>query len=193
MDNIDNIDNTLLASCAKHDCNTDNHILNWNNLFIKYCECEKKCIDNIKSIGEIKMNLKSLLGNQKKDDFMFYKSLIENSYFYLSNSLKIRKIKILNDLNNIWSRIDERKHMDKINENNFSALIKDYTKLIDDIETAKKNNTTLSWVKNNKIESLYDLEKDMYEILNYHLKLIDFFYLTVELEMTFYCGKIKIL
>jgi len=33
----------------------------------------------------------------------------------------------------------------------------------------------------------------MYEILNYHLKLIDFFYLTVELEMTFYCGKIKIL
>jgi hypothetical protein len=107
--------------------------------------------------------------------------------------IKIRKIKILNDLNNIWSRIDERKHMDKINENNFSALIKDYTKLIDDIETAKKNNTTLSWVKNNKIESLYDLEKDMYEILNYHLKLIDFFYLTVELEMTFYCGKIKIL
>lgn len=186
MENIDNPDNNNID-------NTNNNIDNWNNLFIKYSECEKKCVDNINAIGDIKKNLKNLLGNQKNDDLMFYRSLIESSYFYLTNSLKIRKIKILKDLNHIWSRIDERKQMDKINENNFSALIKDYTKMIDDINTTKKNNTTLTWVKNDKIENLNDLEKDIYEILEYHLKLIEYFNLSVELEMTFYCGKIKIL
>jgi hypothetical protein len=169
--------------------NADNNILNWNNSFLKYSEYEKKCVENINAIGEIKKNLKNLLGNQKKDDLMFYKSLIESSYFYLSNSLKVRKIKILKDLNYIWSRIDERKQMDEVNKNNFMALIKDYNKMIDDINSTKKNNTMLTWVKNDNIESLHDLEKDIYEILEYHLKLIEFFSSSVELEKAFYCGK----
>ena len=120
---------------------------------------------------------------------MFYKSLIESSHFYLSNSLKVRKIKMLKDLNHIWSRIDGRKQMDEVNKNNFMALIKDYDKMIDDINSTKKNNTMLTWVKNDNIESLHDLEKDIYEILKYHLKLIEFFSSSIELEKVFYCGK----
>ena len=88
MENIDNPDNNNID-------NTNNNIDNWNILFIKYCDCEKKCVDNINAIGNIKKNLKNLLGNQKNDDLMFYRSLIESSYFYLTNSLKIKKTKFV--------------------------------------------------------------------------------------------------
>lgn len=169
--------------------NTDNNILQWDEFFTQYCNYEKKCIENINAIGDIKNNLKKLLGNQKKDDILFYKSLIESCHFYLTNSLKVRKIKFLKDLNHLWSRIDERKQMDEVNKSNFMALIKDYDKMADDINSAKKNNTVLTWVKDDKIESLQDLEKDFYEIMEYHVKLIEFFSSSVELEKAFYCGK----
>lgn len=169
--------------------NTDTNMLKWDDYFTQYCNYEKKCIENINAIGEIKNNLKKLLGNQKKDDILFYKSLIESSYFYLTNSLKVRKIKFLKDLNFIWSRIDERKQMDEVNKSNFMALLKDYDKMADDINSAKKNNTILTWVKDDKVESLQDLEKDFDEILEYHVKLIEFFSSSVELEKAFYCGK----
>ena len=79
--------------------NTDKNIINWEEKFNRYCDLETKCIANIAAISEIKNNLKKLLGNQKKDDIVFYKSLIDNSHFYLLSSLKIRKIKFLKDLN----------------------------------------------------------------------------------------------
>ena len=169
--------------------NTDNNILAWDDFFTQYCNYERKCIESLTAIGEIKNNLKKLLGNQKKDDILFYKSLIESSYFYLTNSLKVRKIKFLKDLNHLWSRIDERKQMDEVNKSNFMALIKDYDKMADDINAAKKNNTVLTWVKDDKVVSLQELEKDFYEIMEYHVKLIEFFSSSVELEKAFYCGK----
>lgn len=168
---------------------TDKNILDWEDKFNKYCEHEAKCIINLNSISEIKNNLKKLLGNQKKDDILFYKSLIDNSHFYLSNSLKIRKVKFLKDLNYLWTQIDERKQMDEVNKSNFTSLLKDFRKMADDILQAKKNNTILTWVKDDKIESLQDLENDFNEIMNYHLKLIEFFSSSVELEKAFYCGK----
>ena len=150
---------------------------------------ETKCITNINSIAEIKNNLKRLLGNQKKDDIIFYRAIIDNSYFYLSNSLKIRKIKFLKDLNNIWIQIDERKQMDEINKSNFNSLLKDYKKMSDEVVQAKHNNTILTWVKDDKIENLQDLENTFNEIMDYHTKLIEFFSSSVELEKVFYCGE----
>ena len=169
--------------------NTDKNIINWEEKFNRYCDLETKCIANIAAISEIKNNLKKLLGNQKKDDIVFYKSLIDNSHFYLLSSLKIRKIKFLKDLNYLWAQIDERKQMDEVNKSNFIALIKDYRKMAEDIMQAKKNNTILTWVKDDKVENLQDLENDFHEIMDYHTKLIDFFSSNVELEKAFYCGK----
>lgn len=169
--------------------NTDRNILKWDEQYNKYCELELLCINNINAICEIKNNLKKLLGNQEKDDILFYKSLIDNSHFYLSSSLKIRKIKFLKDLNYVWSKIDKRKQMDEVNKSNFTTLLKDYRKMSDDVIQAKKNNTILTWVKDDKIESLQDLEKEFIEIMDYHIKLIEFFSATVELEKAFYCGK----
>jgi hypothetical protein len=169
--------------------NTDKNILEWEEKFNKYIDLESKCNVGINSVIEIKNNLKKLLGNQKKDDIQFYKSLIDNSYFYLNNSLKIRKIKFLKDLNYIWTMIDERKQMEEINKMNFLALLKDYRKLSEDINSAKKNNTILTWVKDDRVENLVSLEQEFNEIIDYHVKLIEFFFSAVEIEKAFYCGK----
>ena len=168
---------------------TDANILDWEEKFNKYTDFENKINLNINSMNEIKNNLKKLLGNQKKDDIVFYKSIIDNSYFYLVNSLKIRKMKFLKDLNYIWSQIDERKNMDEVNKSNFMALLKDYRKMSEDISQAKKNNTILTWVKDDKIENLQNFENEFKEIIDYHLNLIEFFHSIVQLEKTFYCGK----
>jgi len=169
--------------------NTDNKLLIWEEQFTRYCEYESNCIKNINFIGEIKNNLNKFLGKQKKDDVLFYKSLIETSHFYLNNALKIRKIKFLKDMNYLWGKIDERKNMDEVNKSNFMALIKDYRKISEDILSAKSNNTTLIWVKDDKVESLHELEEEFTEIMNYHIKLIEFFTASVDLEKAFYCGK----
>jgi hypothetical protein len=169
--------------------NTDKNIVEWEEKFNKYLELEIKCNAGINSIIEIKNNLKKLLGNQKKDDILFYKSLIDNSHFYLTSSLKIRKIKLLKDLNYIWALIDERKSMEEVNKLNFMSLLKDYRKMSEDIINAKKNNTMLTWVKNDMIENMVELEHEFHEIMEYHIKLIEFFSSSVMIEQTFYCGK----
>ena len=92
-------------------------------------------------------------------------------------------------MNYLWSKIDERKQMDEINKSNFLSLLKDYRKMSEDILSAKNNNTMLIWVKDDKVESLNELEKDFKEIMDYHIKLIEFFASNVELEKAFYCGK----
>lgn len=171
----------------------DKNISEWDEKFSLYLEIEQKCISDIKAISEIKNNLKILLGHQEKDDLVFYKSLIDNSYFYLSKSLSVRKIKLLKDLNLIWTRIGERlnenKQMEEVNKSNFIALLKDLRRLAEDVFQAKKNNTVLTWVKDDKIENLQDIENDIKEIIDYHLRLIRFFSSSVELEKAFFCGK----
>ena len=160
----------------------------WEAKFINYCEIEKQCLAHLNNIYEIKQNLIKLLGKQKKDDITFYKSIIDNSYFYLTSSLKIRKTKFLKDLNTIWYEIDSFKQMDEINRGNFMALLKDYQKMADDINYAKQNNTILYWVKDDKIESLQHIEKDMNEILIYHTNIIEYLNNFIEIEKNFYCG-----
>ena len=169
------------------------NIQDWDNKYIKYCDLEKTCMGYINNIYEIKNNLTKLLGNQKKDDIVFYKSIIDNSHFYLISSLKIRKAKFIKDLNFIWIQINDCKQMDELNKSNFSSLLKDYEKMSKDIIYARENNTVLTWVKDDKIESLQMLEKDFNEIMDYHTNMIEYFNKITKLEKKFYCGKTNII
>ena len=164
------------------------NISKWTENFDTYMDIEVKCLTSITNISEIKTNLKKLIGNQKKDDIVFYKSLVENSFFYLTNSLKIRKIKFLKDINCVYELLDKKKSLDELNKSNFSAFLKDYRKIADDINQAKRNSTELTWVKDDTIANLSEVEKDMNHFMEYHLNLINFFYESVELEKKFYCG-----
>jgi hypothetical protein len=185
LDNQDNIKINLPFKIIT--CN--NNITHWTKLFADYCVYETLCIDHLNIICEIKNNLKKLLGNQKKDDLIFYKAIIENSYYYLSNCLKIRKLKFLKDINFIWSCIDSHKQIDNINKYNFTTLMQEYNKIVDDINFTKKNNTILTWVKNDTVESIHELERDISEILEYHVKLIKSLSKIIEYEKLFYHGE----
>jgi len=164
------------------------NIKSWEYKYVKYCDTENLCVQQIHNIYEIKNNLNKLLGNQKKDDIIFYKSIIDNSHFYLISSLKIRKAKFLKDLNQIWFQINDCKQMDELNKSNFNALLKDYEKMSKDIIYAKENNTILSWVKDDKIESLQLLENEFTEIMDYHCNMIEYLNKMTLLEKTFYCN-----
>lgn len=167
----------------------EENIKKWTTIFDNYMETEKKSLISIESISEIKTNLKKLIGNQKKDDIIFYRSLVENSYFYLNNSLKIRKIKFLKDINYVYELLDKKKSLDELNKSNFASFLKDYRKIADDINQTRQNSTELTWVKDDRIADLNEIEKDTNEIMEYHLNLITFFFESVELEKKFYCGK----
>lgn len=167
----------------------EENIQKWETSFTTYLEFENKCSSLLNEIQVIKNNLKKLLGNQKQDDLLFYKSMIDNSYFFFTNSLKIKKLKLIKDLNHIWSELDSKKTVDELTILTFQNIIKDYKRHADDINLAKQNNTSLKWVKDDRIENLQLLENEMTEILDYHLKLIQFAHSGIELEKTFYCGK----
>jgi len=166
----------------------DSNITIWESLFDEYNIIVNKCTNYIKNISEIKNNLTNLLGNQKKDDINFYKSIIDNSYFHLNNSLKIRQSKFLIDLNNILSQINDCTQIDSITKGNFTTIMKNYQKMAEKIKYDRDNNTLLTWVKNDKIESLNELNNNMNEIMNYHLKLINHINSFIEMEQQFYCG-----
>ena len=104
----------------------EENIQKWETLFTTYLEFENKCSSLLNEIQVIKNNLKKLLGNQKQDDLLFYKSMIDNSYFFFTNSLKIKKLKLIKDLNHIWSELDSKKTVDELTIQTFQNIIKDY-------------------------------------------------------------------
>jgi hypothetical protein len=59
--------------------------------------------------------------------------------------------------------------------------------VVDDMYIAKLNNTSLSWVKDDKIVSLEETYKEIDDIINYHLRLINSFLASVINEYNFFC------
>ena len=188
---LDNITSNSISNInlIENKLDISNHnILYWQEQYNKYCELEKLCNININYIIDIKNNLINLAGYHDKDDIIFYQSIIGNSIFYLSNSLKIRKIKFLNDLNNLWLKINNNynKCNKELNKIYFQSLLKDYTKAYNEINISKKSYITLNWIKNNKIKNLQEFEHIFTEILQYHLKLINFLLILINHEKSFY-------
>jgi len=163
-------------------------ISNWEASFNSYLDIELQCTNKLNQILEIKNNLTKLIGNQRNDDMLFYKSIINNSYYYYTKSLNVRKIKFIKDLSFIYTKLDDRKTFTDLNKLNFSTLLKDFSKLVDDAKIAKDNNTVLSWVKDDTIISLRETEKELDDIMKYHVNLMNSFYKSIENEANFYCG-----
>ncbi len=164
----------------------------WETMFNFYLETLDNCTLALTSISEIKNKLTTLIGNQRKDDIIFYKSIITSSYYYYSESLKVRKLKIIKDLNYIWTKLDEKKSLVELNKGTFSLLLKDFCKLYEDIIIAKQHNTSLTWVKDDKIITIQEVEDELNEILKYHMKIISSFETSVKNETSFYCSRNKI-
>jgi hypothetical protein len=168
----------------------DEIILNWENNYNNYIKIENECNIKINKIIEMKNNLLHILNNQRQDDVIFYKAIIENSCFYLTKSLKIRKIKLLNDIKTINKQLNKNEDEDdSINiDNIFTIFIKNFKKIYDEINEDIKNKTNLKWVKEDNIRDLTIVINNMMNILEYHYKILNNFTKIVDIEYNFYCN-----
>lgn len=166
----------------------DENIKKWSEMFDKYIEIESNSTMLLIKINELKNNINKIIGKQNEDDVIFYKSMLDNSYFYLFNSFKIRKIKFQKDITNIFNKIDTSNKFEDINKPNFMLLMKDYRKVVDDYETAKKQSSLLAWIKDEKLNNFNDIENDMLETMNYHITLMTVMNAVIKVEQQYYCG-----
>jgi hypothetical protein len=166
----------------------DENIKKWSEMFDIYIEIEANYTMLLTKINELKNNINKIIGKQNVDDVIFYKSMLENSYFYLSNSLKIRKIKFQKDITNIFNKIDTSNKFEDINKPNFVLLMKDYKKVVDN-ESSKKQSSSLAWIKDEKLNNFNDIEKDMLETMNYHITLMTVMNCVIKVEQQYYCGE----
>lgn len=163
-------------------------VVEWTKQFDLYKQLEQSCITDIAAIGDIKHNLRRLIGTQEEDDFLFYKVIIDNSQYYLKNSLKIRTAKFVRDLNIIHHKINGIESMDVLERPAFSAILKDYEILYREVSESRSSATTLNWVKANDIKSLDSINTIIDKTLRYHTSLIQQLSLLCKQEKMFYCG-----
>ena len=162
----------------------------WLSKFVEYFNFVSQCEKDIIDISNIKKDIDALIGKQGENDIIFYKGLIDNSYYFYSKSLKIRKRKMLNDLNHIYQIICKKSSIENLNRTNFETILKKYIQVKMDTSILQKNATKLTWVKSDIIEDLNHFEKEIESTLEYHMKIISYFHQCLELEKAFFCGSV---
>jgi hypothetical protein len=163
-------------------------VTEWSRQFDMYKQTEQACLADIAAIGEIKHNLKRLIGTQEEDDFMFYKVIIDNSQYYLKNSLKIRITKFIKDLNHIHHKINGIESMEVLDKPSFTAVLKDYETIYREVCDSRTAATSLTWVKSNDIKTLDGINATIDKTMRYHLSLIQQLACLTKQEKQFYCG-----
>ena len=112
-------------------------IYRWEELYDDYKYYETILIENINNIIDIKEEIKNTPKFIDKDDNDFNLALIENSLYFLIKSLKVNRIKFLEDYNKLWLKLDSSKQYTDIDKYIFSLVLKQY-KIISDKIFEKK-------------------------------------------------------
>jgi hypothetical protein len=159
-------------------------ILLWEGLFNQYKCYENIIRDNINKLIYITKKIDKEPNYQNIDDIIFHKAMIENSLFFLTKKLNVIKIKLLDDFNSIWVKLDPTKELSDIDKYNFFLLLKQYKLFVDNIFN---NTNDYKLCKTTKIENLLELENNINKILEFHLKLIKFLAILSELKSYYYC------
>ena len=161
-------------------------VAEWVDLFDQYIAIDLASHGRVAQLNSLKVNLNQLIGSQKKDDVQFYRSIIENSHFYLSSSLRVRRAKFLCDISAIWGALRPGSALVSADRNIFLALTRDLTRGHETIVRAHQNCTTLSWVKRDQIDNLQEVEVDLGTTLRYHIELMTYFNALADLEFGYY-------
>ena len=85
-------------------------------IFIKNFGEFNRLIENINNIIDIKEEIKNTPKFIDKDDNDFNLALIENSLYFLIKSLKVNRIKFLEDYNKLWLKLDSSKQYTDIDK-----------------------------------------------------------------------------
>ena len=158
-------------------------IYRWEELYDDYKYYETILIENINNIIDIKEEIKNTPKFIDKDDNDFNLALIENSLYFLIKSLKVNRIKFLEDYNKLWLKLDSSKQYTDIDKYIFSLVLKQY-KIISDKIFEKKQfyNYQLTKSLAEDIQNLLNLETSINKILIYHKTIIKYLSIVSEID-----------
>jgi hypothetical protein len=161
-------------------------ILIWEEKFNQYKCYENIIIENINKIIKVHEELQKDSKYEDIDDTDFYIALIENSIFFLTKKLQINKAKLLEDINNVWIKIDPTQNFCVVDRHIFFLLLEQYKILYDNI-LENQNINKYKWFKTSKLEDLIDLEHHINKLLTFHLTIIKYLAIVSELKINYYC------
>jgi hypothetical protein len=163
------------------------------NLIIKLCNESNEILDDLQKLEyyfdkQIKNSDHILLDNDK-DDYIFYRDIINNSIYFFKTSLLVRKKKIYHDLNKIISVLKFDIEFTDLNIDNFEKFIDNYEELKNEFKT--KINKDLEWLKPDKnilhLQSKFDvIDKEITEDLENNYKILLHLNMLLNLEKDFY-------
>ena len=132
------------------------------------------------------------INEQESDDLLFYKSIILDSKKFFLTSHKIRKSKLIYDLNEILKMFNYS-HMPTVNDINKTThnIIKKYyiklAKEVKNIDTADKP----LWIKNNKLKYIETIKREMNRAFLYHIQINSYYRDCLINELSFLKLKIE--
>jgi hypothetical protein len=148
------------------------------NLIINLCNESVNILEDLQKLEnyfekQIKNSDHILLDNDK-DDYIFYRDIINNSVYFFKTSLIVRKKKIFHDLNKITT---------------FEKFIDLYEGLKEDFKN--KLNKELEWLKPDKnvlhLQSKFDvIDKELEEDLENNYKILLHLNMLLNIEKDFY-------
>jgi len=156
------------------------------NLYIILKEIKEKLKEMNINVGKYQYELE--LGTQDKDDLIFYKSIILDSKKYFTNAFKIREIKLIYDLNQIMKMFNDKRlpEVFELNKNIITLLKTHYNKVLSNIKNNNQKSINPTWIKNNKLKFIKDIESEMNRIFLYHIDINTHFKSALIKEIKFY-------
>ena len=99
---------------------------------------------------------------QKKDDMLFYNSILKDSIYFYKKSLEIKRYKFIKDISEMNQFFNkDRFPLEDVNTTIFIEILQDYYK-----ELLMENGQDLQWIKDDNLVSLIEWKKDMSFTLN---------------------------
>ena len=156
------------------------------NLLIIEKEIREKLKSIVNNFNNYQHNLK--LNTQDKDDLIFYQSIITDSKNYLINSYKIRKKKLIFDLNEIIKMFNDKTmpNMNELNKDIINIIKKTYNKLAKEVEDNNSNNSKPVWIKNDKLRYIKNIKIEMNRTFLYHTDILNHLKKQIVQEINFF-------
>ena len=135
--------------------------MKWLKIILKTYD---KCRNILGKMIRQKNKLNESGDRQKKDDMLFYNSILKDSIYFYKKSLEIRRYKFIKDISEMNQFFNkDRFPLEDVNTTIFIEILQDYYK-----ELLMENGQDLQWIKDDNLVSLIEWKKDMSFTLNYH-------------------------
>ena len=186
LSTIDDDDNLVSPSIKDQDVTSLDPFKLFSQLVILFSELKNILKKLSNGTKEYQHNIN--IDQQESDDLLFYKSIILDSKKFFVTSHKIRKNKLVYDLNQILKMFDYQYMPDvnEINKTTMSILKKYYSKLAKEVKNNNNSLTKPAWIKNNKHKYIETIKREMNRTFLYHIEINTHFRDSLIKELNFF-------